>query len=108
MPVEAILETMVDCSFHVVEYQGPKPVRSADGMRLGPHGMEVRSDRLPPNRFAWMGFDLPGGRHVKALAEVVGVLADEDARNRVIFRFKHVFPNDRLVMSDYFQARAAA
>ena len=108
MPVEAILDTMVDCSFRVVEYQGQKPVRNADGMRLGPFGMEVRSDRLPPNRFAWMGFDLPGGRHVKALAEVVGVLADEDARDRVIVRFKHVFPNDRLVMSDFFQARAAA
>ncbi len=108
MPVEAILDTMIDCSFPVVEYQGHKPVRAADGIRLGPYGMEVRSDRLPPNRFAWMGFDLPGDRHVKALAEVVGVLGDDDAQNRVIFRFKHVFPSDRLVMSDFFQARAAA
>jgi len=108
MPVEAILDTMIDCSFHVVEYDGHKPVRDSDGMRLGPYGMEVRAERLPPNRFAWMGFDLPGGRHVKALAEVVGVLGDEDARNRVVFRFKHVFPSDRIVMSGFFQARAAA
>lgn len=108
MPVEAILDSMIDCSFRAVEYEGTKAVRDADGTRLGPYGMEVRSDRLPPNRFAWMGFDLPGGRHVKALAEVVGVVGDEEARNRVIFRFKHVFPSDRLVMSDFFQARAAA
>lgn len=108
MPVEAILDSMIDCAFPVFEYDGTRPVRGIDGTRLGPFGMEVRTDRLPPNRFAWMGFDLPGGRHVKALAEVVGVIGDSDERNRVILRFKHVFPSDRMVLSDFFHALAAA
>ncbi len=108
MSVEAILDSMVDFNFPVVEYRGVSPEKDKRGLRLGPFGMEISTNELPPGRFAWMGFDLPSGRHVKALAEVVGVLAGDLEESRVVMRFKHIFPADRSILNDFFLNSLAA
>jgi hypothetical protein len=98
---------MIEWNFPVAEYDGTRRVRDVSGVLLGPDGMEIRSEQVPSGRYAWLGFDLPDGRHVKALSEVVAVIAD-GATKRIRVHFKHLWPADRMAMEGFMEARAAA
>lgn len=107
MPIEAISWGMVDAMIPIREFTAEGAPSGAVATRLGPHGMELDCDRVPPGRYAWLGFDLPSGDSVKTLAEIVGVVGDS-GRSRVLVRFKHLFPRDRVAMEGYLGARVAA
>jgi hypothetical protein len=102
------MNNMVDISFPVSEIRGEKVSGSGIATRIGAEGMELRSKDVPPGRFAWIGFTLPGtGRSMKLLGEIMGVRRD-GAVDSVTVRFKHVFPADRQVLNGMIAARAAA
>jgi hypothetical protein len=107
MPIEAISWGMVDAMIPIREFAAEGAPAGAVATRLGPYGMELACDRVPPGRYAWLGFDLPTGTPVKTLAEIVGVVG-ENGTSRVLVRFKHVFPRDRVAMEGFLSARAAA
>jgi hypothetical protein len=107
MPIEAITSGMVDLRIPIREFVAEGAPAGATATRLGPNGMELRCDQVPPGRHAWIGFDLPGGSPVMALAEIVGVAGD-GGLHRVLVRFKHLFPRDRAAMAGFLDARAAA
>ncbi len=110
MPIEAISWGMVDATIPIREFTAEGAPAGAVATRLGPHGMELACDQVPPGRYAWLGFDLPSGDSIKTLAEIVGVVGEAGSagRSRVLVRFKHVFPRDRVAMEGFLNARAAA
>jgi hypothetical protein len=107
MPIEAISWGMVDATIPIREFTAEGAPSGAVATRLGPHGMELACDQVPPGRYAWLGFDLPSGDSIKTLAEIVGVVGDA-GRSRLLVRFKHLFPRDRVAMEGFLNARAAA
>jgi hypothetical protein len=107
MPIEVISWGMVDAMIPIREFTADGAPVGAVATRLGPYGMELACDRVPPGRYAWLGFDLPTGIPVKTLAEIVGVVGDNGS-SRVLLRFKHMFPRDRVAMDGFLTARAAA
>jgi hypothetical protein len=106
MPIEAITAGMVDLTIPIREFTAEGAPEHATATRLGPNGLELRCDRVPPGRYAWLGFDVDGGA-VKALGEIVGVVG-EAGSHRVLVRFKHLFPRDRALLCGVLDARAAA
>lgn len=106
MPLEAITAGMIDLTLPIREFLAEGAPAAATATRLGPNGLELRCDRVPPGRYAWLGFELAGSP-VKALGEIVGVMG-EGGTNRVLVRFKHLFPRDRALLSGILDARAAA
>jgi len=107
MPIEAISWGMVDAMIPIREFTAVGAPERATARRLGPNGLELDCDRVPPGRYAWLCFDLPTGEAVKTLGEIVGVTGS-NGTSRVLVRFKHVFPRDRAAMNSYLQTRAAA
>ena len=108
MAVEACFDHMIEMKFPVTETDEPGRELQTYATRLGPDGMELDGRHVPPKRYTWLSFEIPGADHpVKALAEVVGVLA-VDGANRVLVRFKHLFPRDRQALVGFVSARAAA
>ncbi|HPV04805.1 MAG TPA: PilZ domain-containing protein [Myxococcota bacterium] len=105
---DKVMENMVNISFPVTEIRGEKASGSGIATRLGLDGMELQSKDVPPGRFAWIGFTLPDtGRTVKVLGEIMGIRRDGTI-DSVTVRFKHLFPNDRQILSGLISARAAA
>lgn len=105
---EAVLEKMVESCFEVTEFDGLNRRRECRAVRLGPKGIELLTDVVPSGRFAWLEFNLPdSGYRIKALGEVMAVIGG-DGPTRVIMRFKHVFPPDRVAMEHYLSPRLAA
>lgn len=99
---------MINMSFPVSEISGEKASGSGIATRIGLEGMEIRSRDVPPGRFAWICFTMPGTAHpVKMLGEIMGIRRD-GAIDSVIVRFKHVFPRDRQLLSGLIASRVAA
>ena len=63
-------------------------------------GEELVGQRSPARanvgHFAWLEFALPEGNVVRALGEVIGRSVDTTR-----YRFKHIWPRDRVRMSDF-------
>lgn len=99
-----------DSTVKVNEFTGARGAMT--GRWLNIDGMEIITDQVPPGRFAWLGFEIPVSHHrIKALAEVIGVLdADDEGpdRRRVMVRFKHLFPADRVEMIRWLTEKVAA
>lgn len=106
MPIEAITAGMIDLSIPIREFTAEGAPSAATATRLGMNGVELRCDQVPPGRYAWLGFDV-GGSPVKALGEIVGVMGEGGA-HRVLVRFKHLFPRDRMLLAQVLDTRAAA
>jgi hypothetical protein len=99
---------MCDLSFTVVETEERNRTREVEATKLGVDGLEFCTRTAPVGRFAWLEFELPGaGYRVKALAEIVAVFAGQEI-HRVLCRFKHLFPRDRVAMNSFLEARLAA
>lgn len=108
MDALSFVENMVEMKFPVSEIRGSAVTGRGIATRIGVEGMELTATDVPPGRFAWIGFTLPGTtRAIKALGEIMGVRRD-GTRDTVVVRFKHVFPADRLLLSNVMQTRAAA
>ena len=107
MPIDSIRSGMVDAMIPILEFTAEGAPSGAVVTRLGPYGMELACGQVPPRRYAWLGFELPTGDSIKALAEIVGVVG-ESGGTRVLVRFKHLFPRDRVAMEGFMNARVAA
>ena len=101
----ATCEDMVPLELELLESDGRGVPARGQVKRLCQHGMEAALEVPPSCRFAWLEFVLPSGDEdyrVKALGEVVEV-----DTSKVVFRFKHLFPNDRLALESFLSRVAA-
>lgn len=104
----SVWEKMVETEFPVVGSDVPGKGASGNVTRLGVNGMEVHQDSIPAGRFTWLEFRLPDmGYRVKALGEVASVVGG-DGPTTVTYRFKHLFPRDRVAIYDFLTERAVA
>lgn len=102
------LNEMVEIAIGMTQFERPGFGLPGRLCRLGPNGVEVDLERPPEKRFSWLEFELPeSGYRVKALGEVAWA-ASGLGGYKVIYRFKHLFPRDRMALESYLSRRAAA
>lgn len=99
---------MVEAGVSLIQSDTPGRTTHGRILRVGPEGLEAHLDAVPAGRFSWLEFELPeSGYRVKALGEMTGLLPGP-GEDRVLFRFKHLFPRDRLALGDFLTHRVAA
>lgn len=108
MEAQSVWDGMIDAGFPMKGFDVPGVSTAGDVLRIGMNGMETRQESIPSGRFAWLEFELPlNGYRVKALGEVTSVVGG-DGPTTVTYRFKHVFPRDRVAMNDFLTEEAVA
>lgn len=99
---------MVEAGVALIQWDTPGRWTRGRIVRVGSEGLEAQLEMVPSGRFSWLEFELPeSGHRIKALGEMTGLVATS-GESRVVFRFKHLFPRDRVALGSFLLHRAAA
>jgi len=105
---QPVMNDMILFSMPVLHFEDRHRQCVGNCIKLGLGAIEVVLPTPPVGRYSWLEFTLPEtGYRVKLLAECTNVVQSEKGHT-VLFRYKHIFPRDKSVLAELFNAREAA